>query len=114
MMSRLMVFQITVKILKKFYLFRFSGNKTNGNLYIEEARKNGASIIISQEEKKKDIIKLQQKDFSSIYAQLCSAFYSKKPKNVIAVTGTNGKTSVVDFVVNYGIFMDSGQLRLEL
>ena len=84
-------------IKKNFIFFAFSGNKTNGNLYIEEARKNGASIIISQEEKNKDIIKLQQKDFSSIYAQLCSAFYSKKPKNVIAVTGTNGKTSVVDF-----------------
>ena len=24
-------------------------------------------------------------------------FYSKKPKNIIAVTGTNGKSSVADF-----------------
>ena len=84
-------------IKKNFIFFAFSGSNTNGNLYIDEARKNGASIIISQEEKNKDIIKLPQKDFLLIYAQLCSSFYSKKPKNIIAVTGTNGKTSVVDF-----------------
>ena len=51
------------KKLKKFYLFAFSGNKTNGNLYIEEARKNGAIFIISHEEKNKDVIKLPKKDF---------------------------------------------------
>ena len=36
-------------IKKNFIFFAFSGNKTNGNLYIEEARKNGAIFIISQE-----------------------------------------------------------------
>ncbi len=86
------------KIKKNFIFFAFCGNKTNGNLYIEEARKNGATIIISQEEKKtKDIIKLPKKKFSLIYAYLSSSFYNKKPKNIIAVTGTNGKTSVTDF-----------------
>ena len=85
------------KIKKNFIFFAFSGIKTNGNLYIEEARKNGAIFIISQEQKNKDIIKLPKKNFSLIYAYLCSSFYSKKPKNIIAVTGTNGKTSVTDF-----------------
>ena len=84
-------------IKKKFIFFAFTGNKTNGNLYINEARKNGATIIISQEEKSKDVIKLTNKDYFKIYSHLCSSFYNKKPKNVIAVTGTNGKTSVTDF-----------------
>ena len=84
-------------IKKNFIFFAFSGNKTNGNLYITEARKNGAKIIISQEEKNEDIIKLPHKDYSLIYSHLCSSFYNKKPKNIIAVTGTNGKTSVTDF-----------------
>ena len=30
-------------------------------------------------------------------AKLSSEFYKKKPKNIVAVTGTNGKTSVSDF-----------------
>ena len=84
-------------IKKKFIFFAFTGNKTNGNLYINEARKNGATIIISQEEKGKDVIKLTNKDYFKIYSHLCSSFYNKKPKNIIAVTGTNGKTSVTDF-----------------
>ena len=84
-------------IKKKFIFFAFAGNKTNGNLYINEAKKNGATIIISQEEKGKDIIKLTNKDYSKIYSHLCSSFYNKKPKNIIAITGTNGKTSVTDF-----------------
>ena len=84
-------------IKKKFIFFAFTGNKTNGNLYINEARKNGATIIISQEKKSKDVIKLTNKDYFKIYSHLCSSFYNKKPKNIIAVTGTNGKTSVTDF-----------------
>ena len=84
-------------IKKNFIFFAFTGNKTNGNLYINEARKNGATIIISQEEKGKDVIKLTNKDYFKIYSHLCSSFYNKKPKNIIAVTGTNGKTSVTDF-----------------
>ena len=84
-------------IKKKFIFFAFTGNKTNGNLYINEARKNGAKIVISQEEKGKDVIKLSNKDYFKIYSHLCSSFYNKKPKNIIAVTGTNGKTSVTDF-----------------
>ena len=84
-------------IKKNFIFFAFTGNKTNGNLYINEARKNGATIVISQEEKGKDVIKLTTKDYFKIYSHLCSSFYNKKPKNIIAVTGTNGKTSVTDF-----------------
>ena len=84
-------------IKKKFIFFAFTGNKTNGNLYINEARKNGATIVISQEEKGKDVIKLTNNDYFKIYPLLCSSFYNKKPKNIIAVTGTNGKTSVTDF-----------------
>jgi len=84
-------------IKKKFIFFAFTGNKTNGNLYVNEARKNGATIVISQEEKGKDVIKLTNKDYFKIYSHLCSSFYNKKPKNIIAVTGTNGKTSVTDF-----------------
>ena len=54
-------------IKKNFIFFAFTGNKTNGNLYINEARKNGATIVISQEEKGKDVIKLKYKDYFKIY-----------------------------------------------
>ena len=53
-------------IKKKFIFFAFTGNKTNGNLYINEARRNGATIVISQEEKGKDVIKLTNNDYFKI------------------------------------------------
>ncbi len=84
-------------VKNNFIFFTFSGNKTNGNLYINEARKNGAKIVISEEKEGKDVINLSSKDYSIVYSHLCSSFYNKKPKNIIAVTGTNGKTSVTDF-----------------
>ena len=58
-------------IKKNFIFFAFKGNRTNGNLYINEARKNGSPIIISQEEKSKDVIKLTNKDYFKIYSHLC-------------------------------------------
>ena len=54
-------------IKKNFIFFTFVGNNTNGNLYINEAKKNGAKIVISQERKNKDIIKLPKEDYSLIY-----------------------------------------------
>ena len=35
------------------------------------------------------------------YQKLVNNFYKKKPKNIIAVTGTNGKSSVADFFYQY-------------
>ncbi|MEC7575941.1 MAG: Mur ligase family protein, partial [Pseudomonadota bacterium] len=32
------------------------------------------------------------------YAKLCAAFYGQQPEHIVAVTGTNGKSSVVNFV----------------
>ena len=84
-------------VKNNFIFFAFAGNNTNGNLYINEAKRNGAKIVISQEIENKDTIKLSNKDYSLVYSYLCSSFYNKKPKNIIAVTGTNGKTSVTDF-----------------
>ena len=36
-------------------------------------------------------------DIRDCIGKICSKFYSIKPKNIIAVTGTNGKSSVADF-----------------
>ena len=67
-------------IKKKFIFFAFTGNKTNGNLYINEARKNGATIIISQDEKGKDVIKLTNKDYFKIYSHYVHRFTIKNQK----------------------------------
>ena len=86
------------KNIKKNYLFvAIKGNIKNGNDYIDIARKNGSCIIISTEKKGNDIVTLHNVDIKEVYSLLCSAFYERKPSNIVGVTGTNGKTSVVEF-----------------
>ncbi len=87
-------------VKKGFIFFAVKGNKFNGENYINKAIKNGAIIIICSksckfQSKKVSIIKTNKvRDYLS---EITSKFYKPKPKNIIAVTGTNGKTSVADF-----------------
>ena len=87
-------------VKKGFIFFAVKGNQSNGENYINEAIKNGAIIIICSksckfQSTKANIIKTRKvRDYLS---EITSKFYQLKPKNIIAVTGTNGKTSVADF-----------------
>ena len=40
---------------------------------------------------------MQLKNIKMCLEKICSIFYKNKPKNIFAVTGTNGKSSVADF-----------------
>ncbi len=81
--------------------FAISGNIVNGKSYIANAIKNGAKIIISNSKfegfNKNKILFIHTKDPRKLLAEAASKFYNKKPKNIIAVTGTNGKTSIANF-----------------
>lgn len=79
--------------------FAISGQKSNVDHNINDARKNGAVLIFSDDLSKKeykDIVYVENvRDAVSI---ACEIFYPNLPKNLIGVTGTNGKTSVVSYV----------------
>tara|TARA_Y100001958_G_C21239019_1_gene566212 strand:+ start:39 stop:2861 length:2823 start_codon:yes stop_codon:yes gene_type:complete len=81
--------------------FALSGNHLNGNNYIRNAIKNGAKIIVSnltfEGFNKNKILFIRNKNPRKLLAEAASNFYNKKPKNIIAVTGTNGKTSIANF-----------------
>ena len=88
------------KIKKGDIFFSIQGNKTSGNNFIKEAQAKGAAAIISSKDinyKNNKIPFILVKDVRKSLAVACSNFYKKKPKNIIAVTGTNGKSSVADF-----------------
>ena len=60
---------------------------------------NGAAAIICSEKCKytsKHIPIIKTKSVRGDLSKISSKFYKLKPKNIIAVTGTNGKTSVAD------------------
>ena len=60
----------------------------------------GASVIVSSKKikySKCQIPIVLVKNVRRSLSESCSNFYKKKPTNIIAVTGTNGKSSVVNF-----------------
>jgi len=92
--------------IKKGDLFvSIKGNKFDGNDYIRQATSKGAKVIVHSRPVKKNTKAtfIKFKDSRNILARLSTKYYKNKPKNIIAVTGTNGKTSVADFF--YQIFM---------
>ena len=87
-------------VKKKYIFFALKGSKTSGQKFINEAILKGASVIISNKKIKKNAkaIFIHKKNPRTSLAEASSNFYKKKPKNIIAVTGTNGKTSVAEFI----------------
>ena len=88
------------KVKKKDIFFAIKGNQTSGTKFIEDAISKGASAIVSNEKikYKNDRIPLVLvKDARKSLSETCSKFYKQKPTKIIAVTGTNGKSSVAYF-----------------
>ncbi len=87
-------------VKKGFIFFAIKGNKFNGENYIHKAIKNGAIIIICSNKckfKSTKVNVIKTKKIRHYLSEITSRFYKLKPRNIIAVTGTNGKTSVADF-----------------
>ena len=88
------------KVKKNYIFFAINGNKLNGYDYIADAINNGAKIIISEKSIKlniKNITSIISKNPRKLLSELTYKFLIKKPKKLVAVTGTNGKSSVSDF-----------------
>ena len=88
------------QVKKDNIFFAIKGKKFNGNKYIPDAIKKGAKIIISKSDIKlnhKNIIFLRNNNPRKLLAEISFKFIKKKPKNLIAVTGTNGKSSIANF-----------------
>ena len=90
----------TSKLKKNNIFFAIQGNKIDGNKFIPLAIKRGSKIIISEKRKnefKDGILYLKTRNIRKLLAEVSFKIYNKRPENLIAVTGTNGKSSVSDF-----------------
>ena len=91
---------INSKEVKKNYIFfAIKGKKTNGEIFIKDAINKGASVIVCSKSckvKDKNIFVIRTNKIRYLLSEVASRFYKTKPKNIFAVTGTNGKTSVAD------------------
>jgi UDP-N-acetylmuramoyl-L-alanyl-D-glutamate--2,6-diaminopimelate ligase len=84
------------------YLFAaLPGVKTEGTRFIDDATKRGAAAILMPEGATRPSTSLpiiEDKDPRRRLALIAARFFGLQPKTVVAVTGTNGKTSVASFV----------------
>ena len=88
------------KVKKNDIFFAIKGNKSDGNNFVSIAIKKGSKIIISEKKISKvrnGILFINTKNIRKLLAEVSFKIYSKRPKNLIAVTGTNGKSSIADF-----------------
>lgn len=85
---------------KDYIFFAIKGTKSDGSKFIDDAIKRGATIIISEkkfEGIKNKVLFLRSKNVRKLLSELSYKIAKNKPKNLIAVTGTNGKSSIADF-----------------
>ena len=75
------------------------GAKADGRAFIPQALSQGAAAILASADTPEDAAPLLVKsgDVRRAYALAARAFYGQQPKTCVAVTGTNGKTSVAAF-----------------
>ncbi len=87
-------------IKNNYIFFAIKGNNLDGNKFIKDAIKKGSKIIISEkvkEEFKNNILYLNNKNPRKLLAEFAVKINNKHPNNLIAVTGTNGKSSIANF-----------------
>ncbi len=90
----------SLHVKKNNIFFAIKGNKFDGNKFIPAAIKNGSNIIVSEKKFKKfpkKILFLRTKNIRKLLSKISFKINNKIPKNLIAVTGTNGKSSIADF-----------------
>ncbi len=88
------------KCKKGDIFFAIRGTKKNGNNFIRNALNNGAHTIVSKKKYQgfvKNILYLHSNNPRKLLSQSASKLFNQKPDNLIAVTGTNGKSSIVNF-----------------
>jgi len=87
-------------VKKNYIFFAIKGNNLDGNQYIKDAIKNGSKIIISEKVKERfnnNILYLKNNNPRKLLAEFSAKLNNKYPNNLVAVTGTNGKSSIANF-----------------
>lgn len=83
------------------YLFAaFPGTKTDGRQFIDAAISQGAAAILAPEGtivNNSAVLVLTAKNPRKTFAEMAARFYESQMSTIVAVTGTNGKSSTVNF-----------------
>lgn len=81
-----------------FIFAALPGASTDGRKYIESALQNGASAILSTQGLDLAVPYLASAEPRLEYARMAAKLYVGQPEILVAMTGTNGKSSTVEFL----------------
>jgi len=90
--------------VKPGFLFAaMPGNRVDGNAYIKEAVYRGAVAVLATKMAPANDVDdhtrlIECENIRHCYALMAARFYGRQPEHVVAITGTNGKTSVAGFI----------------
>jgi len=85
------------KVVRGSVFGAFRGAVVNGEDFIDQAVERGAVAVIARPEVRADNAPvLGDPEPRRLFAELASKFHAPYPETVVAVTGTNGKTSTVE------------------
>ncbi|MEK9674053.1 MAG: UDP-N-acetylmuramoyl-L-alanyl-D-glutamate--2,6-diaminopimelate ligase [Candidatus Pelagibacter ubique] len=90
----------TRSLKKNNIFFAIKGNSIDGNKFISKAIEKGSKIIVTEQKIKNfrnGILFIRTKNIRKLLAEVSFKIYNEIPKNLVAVTGTNGKSSVSEF-----------------
>jgi len=81
-----------------FVFAALPGTVTDGRKYIENALEKGASAVLSTRGLDLPVPYLSSDEPRLAYAKMAATLYAGQPKTLVAMTGTNGKSSTVEFL----------------
>jgi UDP-N-acetylmuramoyl-L-alanyl-D-glutamate--2,6-diaminopimelate ligase len=85
-----------------FAFFAIAGAKADGARFANDAVARGASVVIGEGKRPAELLAripyVRVADVRRALALAAAKVFPKQPQTIIAVTGTNGKTSVASFV----------------
>ena len=85
------------KVVRGNVFGAFRGSRFNGEDFIADAIANGAVAVVAAVDcKVEGVPHLADPDPRALFARLAARFFGPYPEVIVAVTGTNGKTSTVE------------------
>ena len=88
------------KCKKGDVFFAIKGNKFDGNKFIDDAISWGAQTIVSSNKsdgKRENVLFINSKNPRKLLTEAVSKIYNTNSLKIVAVTGTNGKSSISNF-----------------
>ena len=92
------------KVKEGFLFAALPGSTADGAKFILDAIEHGASFVLAQAgtelpvSELENVTLIESDNTRQDFAKIAARFYKLQPENIVAVTGTSGKTSTVSFV----------------